>query len=101
MRLQVYYPEESPKEAMDWLGLAGYDEQKRAIEDCLLLPLQHPGVYDQLRSKTRLQAKGSSRPRAVLFEGPPGASTAHPPPAVLLLLPARETVQWPPPLLIL
>jgi hypothetical protein len=126
---------------MDWQELAGYEEQKRAIEDCLLLPLQHPEVgqehthtapglpttqcqlvaclvvvmavenqehalahqaasaaallaatiahvsatlpkeeavytgvqvYDTLRSKTRQKGKGSSRPRAVLFEGPPG-----------------------------
>jgi hypothetical protein len=51
---QVHYPQERPSAdtstdaaaaaAMDWQELAGYEEQKRAIEDCLLLPLQHPEV---------------------------------------------------------
>ncbi|KAF6251022.1 P-loop containing nucleoside triphosphate hydrolase protein [Scenedesmus sp. NREL 46B-D3] len=56
-----------------WGGLAGYESQKQALEDYLLLPLQHPEVFDRVASRTRKTAQsGGSRPRAVLFEGPPG-----------------------------
>lgn len=34
----------SRQEAVDWGILAGYDEQKRQIEDTLLLALLHPGA---------------------------------------------------------
>lgn len=51
--------------------LAGYEDQKRLIEDCLLLPLLRPDVYAQLSKATRA-SPGTNRPRAVLFEGPPG-----------------------------
>jgi SpoVK/Ycf46/Vps4 family AAA+-type ATPase len=57
---------------LDWEQLGGYEEQKRTIEDCLLLPLQHPEIYEKISSQTRKSGSGSSRPRAVLFEGPPG-----------------------------
>jgi len=45
--------------------------QKRAIEDCLLLPLVRPDVYDAVAKGTRRRF-ASNRPRAVLFVGPPG-----------------------------
>lgn len=51
-----------------WIG---YEEQKELIEETLLLALLHPEVYSNISSKTRKQ-KGENRPRAVLFEGPPG-----------------------------
>ena len=51
----------------------GYETQKREIEDTLLLALLHPNVYDGVASGTRKDAKGATnRPRALLFEGPPG-----------------------------
>lgn len=50
---------------------AGYEEQKQEIEDTLLLALQHPDVYEAIAAGTR-RRPGSNRPRAVLFEGPPG-----------------------------
>ena len=57
--------------AVDWGTLAGYEEQKRAIEDCLLLPLVRPEVYDNVAKGTR-EKFAPNRPRAVLFVGPPG-----------------------------
>ena len=51
--------------------LAGYEQQKAAIEDTLLLALQHPDVFDEVARGTRKHF-ASNRPRAVLFEGPPG-----------------------------
>lgn len=52
---------------------AGYQEQKQVIEDGLLSPLTHPEVYEAVAAKTRESpGAGSNRPRAVLFEGPPG-----------------------------
>lgn len=66
---QVFPP--GKKEEVDWGILAGYDEQKRAIEDTLLLALLHPDVYNEIAKGTR-QHYSPNRPRAVLFEGPPG-----------------------------
>ncbi|GFR42509.1 hypothetical protein Agub_g3400 [Astrephomene gubernaculifera] len=69
MGAQVFPP--GSKEQMDWGVLAGYEEQKRTIEDCLLLPLLRPDVYAKLARATR-KTFANNRPRAVLFEGPPG-----------------------------
>lgn len=41
------------------------------IEDSILLALQRPEVYDDIARGTRCKFE-SNRPRAVLFEGPPG-----------------------------
>ena len=51
--------------------IAGYESQKRQIEDCLLYPLLKPEVYSRLAEGTRVSYQ-SNRPRGVLFEGPPG-----------------------------
>ena len=61
---------------MTWLcaqhgKIAGYEEQKELMEETLLLPLLHPEIYSSVSSKTR-KGSGKNRPRAVLFEGPPG-----------------------------
>ncbi|KAI4295962.1 hypothetical protein L6164_035955 [Bauhinia variegata] len=56
---------------ISWDNIAGYDHQKREIEDTILLALQNPKVYDDIAHGTRYKFE-SSRPRAVLFEGPPG-----------------------------
>ncbi|KAG2449715.1 hypothetical protein HYH02_005242 [Chlamydomonas schloesseri] len=69
MGAQVFPP--GGKDKLDWGVLAGYDEQKRTIEDCLLLPLLRPDVYAKLARATR-KTYANNRPRAVLFEGPPG-----------------------------
>ncbi len=58
-------------QVVDWGLLAGYEQQKAAIEDTLLLALQHPDVFDDVARGTRKHF-ASNRPRAVLFEGPPG-----------------------------
>ena len=60
-----------PSTKIDWGQLAGYEEQKRTIEDVLLLPLVRPDVYDNVARGTR-EKFSSNRPRAVLFVGPPG-----------------------------
>ncbi|KAK1297513.1 hypothetical protein QJS10_CPB15g01710 [Acorus calamus] len=56
---------------VSWDNIAGYDQQKREIEDTILLALQSPEVYDDIARETRCKFE-SNRPRAVLFEGPPG-----------------------------
>lgn len=56
---------------ISWDNLAGYEEQKREIEDSILLALQSPDVYDDIARGTRRKFE-TNRPRAVLFEGPPG-----------------------------
>ncbi|XP_058200353.1 cell division cycle protein 48 homolog [Rhododendron vialii] len=59
------------KAEISWDNIAGYNQQKRDIEDTILLALQSPGVYDDIARGTRSKFE-SNRPRAVLFEGPPG-----------------------------
>ncbi|KAH9609607.1 hypothetical protein KSS87_014079 [Heliosperma pusillum] len=61
----------STNEEISWDNLAGYDNQKREIEDTVLLALGSPEVYDEIARGTRHKFE-SARPRAVLFEGPPG-----------------------------
>lgn len=56
---------------ISWDSIAGYDQQKREIEDTILLALHSPDVYDDIARGTRCKFE-SNRPRAVLFEGPPG-----------------------------
>ena len=43
----------------------------REIEDTILLAIQSPEVYDDIARGTRCKFE-TNRPRAVLFEGPPG-----------------------------
>lgn len=61
----------SDKDAVSWDNIAGYYEQKREIEDTVLLALRRPEIYDNIAKGTRCKFE-SNRPRAVLFEGPPG-----------------------------
>ncbi|GER52904.1 P-loop containing nucleoside triphosphatehydrolases superfamily protein [Striga asiatica] len=62
---------EQPNADITWENIAGYDEQKREIEDTVLLALKSPEVYDDIARGTRCKFE-TNRPRAVLFEGPPG-----------------------------
>ncbi|KAM0943179.1 putative AAA+ ATPase domain, ATPase, AAA-type, core [Dioscorea sansibarensis] len=75
MGVRVYgydEPHEYPKNGViSWDNIAGYDQQKQEIEDTILLALQCPEVYDNIAQGTRSKFE-SNRPRAVLFEGPPG-----------------------------
>ena len=89
MGMQLYlYQEGDGRSQLSWDMLAGYQPQKRAIEDTILLALTHPEVYSEILKGTRKsiytesssdtskKAKSlqevSNKPRAVLFEGPPG-----------------------------
>ena len=53
-----------------WADLAGYEQVKRRIEDTIIVGLKFPGLFEKVAGQTR--GGGSSRPRVVLFEGPPG-----------------------------
>ncbi len=54
-----------------WDYIAGYDEVKRHIRESIILPLKNPDLYDSIARMTR-RVFESNRPRAILFEGPPG-----------------------------
>ncbi|URE16325.1 Holliday junction DNA helicase ruvB N-terminus [Musa troglodytarum] len=75
MGVRVYGLDETSSFPWDgtvsWENIAGYDEQKREIEDTILLALQSPEIYDEIARGTRCKFE-TNRPRAVLFEGPPG-----------------------------
>mmetsp|Transcript_23956 Transcript_23956/g.42429 ORF Transcript_23956/g.42429 Transcript_23956/m.42429 type:complete len:453 (+) Transcript_23956:35-1393(+) len=66
--VKVFQPQDSD---FDWDAIAGYEEAKREIEDTVLLTLEHPDIYDKITDVTRYKPE-HNRPRAVLFEGPPG-----------------------------
>lgn len=66
---KVYLPESQAD--LEWSYLAGYEEAKQEIEDTIMLALEHPEIYDKITETTRYKPE-SNRPRAVLFEGPPG-----------------------------
>ena len=55
----------------DWDFIAGYADVKRKIKESIILPIQNPKVYDTVAGMTRKSFE-SNRPRAILFEGPPG-----------------------------
>ena len=65
------YSASSSAETYDWSHLAGYDHIKEQIEDTILLALQHPETFDKISKLTR-KFPETCRPKAVLFEGPPG-----------------------------
>ncbi|KAJ7946341.1 P-loop containing nucleoside triphosphate hydrolases superfamily protein [Quillaja saponaria] len=77
MGIQIYGVDEpsmttsQSNNKISWDNIAGYDHQKRQIEDTILLALRHPEVYDGIAHKTRSKFE-SNTPRALLFEGPPG-----------------------------
>lgn len=68
--VMIFEPDNSEK-SYDWGYLAGYETQKRMIEDSVLLGLTHGEIFDQITRETRVKFE-PNRPRAILFEGPPG-----------------------------
>lgn len=58
-------------QGLSWDVLAGYESQKRDIEDTVLLSLTHADVFDEITKATRVRFE-KNRAKAVLFEGPPG-----------------------------
>ncbi len=69
--VSVFMPNDKHKKDLDWDFLAGYENVKRSIEDTILLGLTHGEIYDQITAGTRMKNE-TNRPKAVLFEGPPG-----------------------------
>ena len=61
----------NPEDAPAWDYLAGYEVAKQQIKETIILPFQHPEIYDQIAQMTRKNYE-SNRPKAILFEGPPG-----------------------------
>lgn len=51
--------------------IAGYDSTKRDVRETIVLPLLHPEIFLAVGEMARSRP-GTSLPRAVLFEGPPG-----------------------------
>ncbi len=60
-----------PDRDLSWDYIAGYEEVKRNIRESVILPLQNPEMYDTIARMTR-KVFESNRPRAILFDGPPG-----------------------------
>ena len=72
MGIVVFLPDEKGYlENLSWDILAGYEKQKRDIEDTVLLSLTHSHIFDEITQETRMRFE-KNRAKAVLFEGPPG-----------------------------
>ena len=56
---------------LTWDYIAGYEDVKQEIKDNIILPLEHPELYEDIVKGTR-EVYESIKPKAVLFEGPPG-----------------------------
>jgi SpoVK/Ycf46/Vps4 family AAA+-type ATPase len=54
-----------------WDRIAGYESVKKEVRETIVLPLQNPEIFTAVTQLARTRP-GSSVPRAVLFEGPPG-----------------------------
>jgi hypothetical protein len=54
-----------------------YEELAREIEDTVVLALNNGEKFDEIAKKTRARFE-SNRPRAILFEGPPGTGKVLP-----------------------
>ncbi|MCB1145801.1 MAG: ATP-binding protein [Leptospiraceae bacterium] len=65
---QVLKPAENTARFSD---LGGYESVKDQIKETILLPLQNPSFFDQVSIAARGTAE-NARPKAILFEGPPG-----------------------------
>ncbi|KAG1364027.1 putative ATPase family AAA domain-containing protein 1-B [Cocos nucifera] len=65
MGVRVYGFDDTCGTPMDgmisWNNIAGYDQQKREIEDTILLALQSPEVYDDIARGTRTGKTSSAR----------------------------------------
>jgi SpoVK/Ycf46/Vps4 family AAA+-type ATPase len=64
--------DDAEDDAEVWGELAGYEAQKRAVEETLLLSLTRPEVYAAVAAATRGGSVGRVAPRGVLLAGPPG-----------------------------
>lgn len=56
---------------LSWNYIAGYEDVKRKIRESVIMPLQNPEIYESVAKLTR-RSYESNRPKAILFEGPPG-----------------------------
>ncbi len=51
--------------------LVGYESTRLEVEESIILPLQHPEIFQSVARLTRGDGT-QNMPRAILFEGPPG-----------------------------
>ncbi len=72
MGAQVFNCGTNHGEALPWDFLKGIDAIKEEIEDTLMFQLTNPTSYADVIAGTRGAGGHTNRPRAVLFEGPPG-----------------------------
>ena len=56
---------------LTWSYIAGYEDVKEEIRNNIILPLKRPELYEEIVKGTR-KVEESIKPKAVLFEGPPG-----------------------------
>ena len=55
--IQVYLPDDEEQKELDWSDMAGYDVQKRTVEDLVLMSVKHADEYERVAKKTRKDGK--------------------------------------------
>ena len=69
-----------------WPGFAGYEDQKKVITEDIILPIKHPEIYKNLKSRTRGKLSGRATGKVALFSGPPGTGKSSAAQAVASLV---------------
>ena len=55
MGVSIFAPDDKKNmQNLNWSMLAGYEKQKRDIEDTVLMSLTHPEIYDEIAQGTRM-----------------------------------------------
>uniref|UniRef100_A0A7S4UPR8 AAA+ ATPase domain-containing protein n=1 Tax=Guillardia theta TaxID=55529 RepID=A0A7S4UPR8_GUITH len=72
MGAQVFHSQKGRCANISWDYLSGIDDIKQEVEDTIMLLMLHPEKYARVISGTRADSSENNRPKAVLFEGPPG-----------------------------
>lgn len=53
----VYLPDDEEQKELDWSDMAGYDVQKRTVEDLVLMSVKHADEYERVAKQTRKDGK--------------------------------------------
>jgi hypothetical protein len=53
----VHMPDDVEQQQLDWNDMAGYEEQKRLVEDLVLMSIKHAEEYQRVAKKTRKDGK--------------------------------------------
>lgn len=60
----VHLPDDAEQKELDWSDMAGYEVQKRTVEDLVLMSVKHADEYERVAKQTRKDGK-HQRPKVL------------------------------------